>query len=189
MAMHPFATLLGGLALCAATTLADTATVYKTVDEQGNVSFSDSPPAPGASAQTLHYPTADPSDSDTYRQRLEDMRDTTDRMAADRREREQQRAEQRRELAATDRGPADDTYPGYAGDYYSGGYPVYLGPVRPPHHHRPPHFPPTYPPLHPDRPWPRPPLARPPAQGVEGLRSNLRNNSQLMRPMLPRRGQ
>lgn len=166
------------LALTPSGALADSATVYKTVDEHGVASFSDTPPATGETAETLQYDTASRAPDESYRQRLEDMRETTDRMAADRREREQHRAELRRQSQlARDEGLASNRdydygdYLGYPGGYgYGYPYPVYNN--RP--HHRP-------------RP-PRPPLAKP-ATGVDALRRNLHNNSQLMRPMLPRRGQ
>ncbi|GAB3284616.1 DUF4124 domain-containing protein [Parahaliea aestuarii] len=169
--------LLGAFTLYSAIAQADTATVYKTVDENGVVSFSDSPPAAGTSGETLEFQTAEPGADSDYQQHLEHMRETTDRMAADRREREQHRAELLRQqaerqaaLAASEQASEYDdlAYPGG----YGYPYPVYLDPPRRPHHQH--------------RPHPRPPLAKPP-QGVEGLRSNLRNNSQLMRPMLPRR--
>ncbi|TXS93869.1 DUF4124 domain-containing protein [Parahaliea maris] len=162
------------LALLSSGTLADSATVYKTVDEDGVVSFSDTPPAEGKTAETLEYSTANSAPDEAYQQRLEDMRETTDRMAADRREREKHRAELRRqsqlardEALASNQNYDYNDYLGYPGGY-AYPYPIYNN--RP--HHRP-------------RP-PRPPLAKPPT-GVEALRRNLNNNSQLMRPMLPRR--
>lgn len=65
-------------------------TVYRSVDSNGVVEFSDIPPPQGVSAETLQIvvPTSAPADS---LQNLEAMRQTTNRMAADRQEREAQR--------------------------------------------------------------------------------------------------
>tara|TARA_R110002110_G_scaffold330339_1_gene541603 strand:+ start:23536 stop:24069 length:534 start_codon:yes stop_codon:yes gene_type:complete len=78
------------------------ATVYRTVDENGVVSFSDTQPENHAGeVEQLQIDVTDPQLSDADRQRLEDMRKTTDLMAADRREREQHRAELRQQALAT----------------------------------------------------------------------------------------
>lgn len=69
-------------------------TVYKWVDEKGQVSFSDQPPATAAAVETLQLRTPQPVDAALTEQRLAQMREVTDRMARDRREREKRRAEQ-----------------------------------------------------------------------------------------------
>jgi hypothetical protein len=74
-------------------------TVYRSVDESGAVSFSDTPPAEDQDVEELTINVAPPQDPEAYQQNLEDMRETTDRMAEDRRAREKHRAEMR-ELAA-----------------------------------------------------------------------------------------
>ncbi len=173
------ATLLFGLSFALSFGLlfsvpAAASTVYKTVDADGNVSFSDTPPADGREAQEMQIETAPPADDAVYQQRLEAMRESTDRMAADRREREKHRAELRQQQAEAQQ-PAYYPVPTPTYDYlpYGGGYPVY---IQRPGHARPGHVRPGH---------VRPPV-RPPQQPPEGIRSNLYNNSQLMRPMLPR---
>ncbi len=109
------------------------ATVYKSVDEQGRVTFSDQPPAAGEAAETLTYDPGDPVSAEEAQQRLDRMRETTDRMAAGRREREAARAaaEPRPSQPAA---PAPvEPLPTY--------YPVYLGGARRPPYHRPGHRP------------------------------------------------
>ena len=71
-------------------------TVYKTIDEGGVVTFSDTPPANNIVVETVVIDTPPPPSSDLTAQRLEAMRETTDRMAADRMAREKHRAEMRR---------------------------------------------------------------------------------------------
>ena len=140
-------------------------TVYKTVDENGVVSFSDSS-SQGMEAEVLHIatPPAQPAGDQTAN--LEAMRETTDRMAADRREREKHRAELK-ELAST---PQNAAAPGYIDSYSTavgGGY--YYPPGRP--SWRPGNGP------KPEHPIVRPPLL-PTSSAFRGA------NSQLMRPML-----
>ena len=77
------------------------ATVYKTVDENGVVSFSDMPPGDSASAEVLQITPALSKSPEEYLAWLDQMRDTTDRMAADRREREEHRAKLREVRART----------------------------------------------------------------------------------------
>ena len=131
--------------------LAGAATVYKSVDEQGRVTFSDQPPAAGK-VEVLQYHIAGKSRSALDTARLEAMRETTDRMAADRREREAARARARSQAAAQ-RAAAAPTYVYPEDRYYSSAYllpgrPLVRPPQRPPHV-RPPHL--------------RPPSGRPPA--------------------------
>ena len=162
------------LAMCLTWTsglvMAQGQTVYKSVDEDGNVTFSDSPPADAKSTQELQVNVPDPQPAGEQQQALQDMRETTDRMAADRREREKHRAEMKelnsRTAAAA---PTANEQPDYNyQDYYSTvpGYGVrsryYYGPHRPGYKPRPEH-----------------PITRPPLQ-----HQGHSNNSQLMRPLV-----
>lgn len=146
--------------------LADATTVYRTVGEDGVVQFSDQPPA-DAPAETLHINTPAPAADGQYQQNLEAMRETTDRMAAERRAREVHRAELREiaQRAQPEPAPQVQVYERYlpAVGYY------------PPHYRpRPPHYRPGQPPLRP-RPQPLPANERP-----------TEHNSQLMRPITSR---
>lgn len=156
--------LLAMLLACSTTSLATT--VYKTVDENGVVSFSDTPTE--ADAEVVKIATPPAQSPEKHLADLEAMRETTDRMAEDRREREKHRAELR-QLAAQNSIPQYPVQP-VSNDYY---YPIYSprypGNGRPPYH-----------PGH--RPEPEHPIARPPLLPDSGpVRPN---NSQLMRPML-----
>ena len=171
------------------------ATVYRTVDENGVVSFSDAPPEGDPMAESITIDTPQPQSPEAARQRLEDMRETTDRMASDRREREKHRAEMRELQARSQPAPQTGYSERYDDDYY---YPVYTSsrvhrrssyggtPWRPGHR--------------PDvgirPPRPEHPIARPPLRPGIGYRPvnrpqgnvNLGSNSQLMRPIVsPRR--
>jgi hypothetical protein len=159
--------------LCALPGIA--ATVYKTVDEQGVVSFSDRKPAGDAPVETLQVEVQEPQPSAEVEARLEAMRRTTDRLAADRRERERQRAALRKLQAQALPPSAAPDYTDYRWD--ATGYPGdYVYPARRPWR---PHYRPR--PVHPVA---RPPLRQPPA----GAEYPLRNNAQLMRPLVsPRR--
>jgi hypothetical protein len=140
-------------------------TVYKTVDENGVVSFSDSA-SQGEEAEVMHIATPPAQPGGDQTENLEAMRETTDRMAADRREREKHRAEIK-ELART---PQNAPTPNYLDSYSTsvgGGY--YYRPGGPPW--RPGHG------LKPEHPIVRPPLS-PQGSVFRGA------NSQLMRPML-----
>ncbi len=68
------------------------ATVYRSVDAEGKVSFSDTPPAAGTATEVIEtrdtYTSPDPDSAE----RLQQMRETTDRLRADRLAREQERA-------------------------------------------------------------------------------------------------
>lgn len=77
------------------------ATVYKTVDENGVVSFSDTPPGDSSSVEVLQITPALSNSPEEYAAWLEQMRETTDRMASDRREREEHRAKLREARART----------------------------------------------------------------------------------------
>lgn len=145
---------LPALALFCSFTVTAT-TVYKTVDENGVVSFSDAAPDGEAPVETVVIDTQQSQLSpQEQRQRLEDMRETTDRMAADRMAREKHRAEMRKMQAQRQPQP---TYPQYYEPQviYSGysrhrtrrpgwnhrprpEHPIARPPYRPPGHSRPP---------------------------------------------------
>ena len=140
-------------------------TVYKTVDENGVVSFSDT--STEAGAEVLEITVAPPRSVENHLKNLEAMRKTTDRMADDRREREKHRA-QLKEMEARSVPPLQPAY-NEGATVISGGY--YYPPGRPPWRpgYRPkPEHPIVYPPLRPD------------SNAFRGA------NSQLMRPMLGR---
>ena len=106
------------------------ATVYKSVDEHGVVSFSDTPPADSADVQRMQIDTPPPSSTGEYEQNLEAMRETTDRMAADRREREKHRAEMREIQARSNARQSSDYYDrdySYDDYTYASGYRGYTG--------------------------------------------------------------
>ncbi len=165
------------------------ATVYRTVDDSGVVSFTDIRPTGEVPVETLVIDARAPQVSETQRQRLQDMRDTTDRMAADRMAREKHRAELRQLQAQTQARyqppqeyPADNN-PVYWG--YSSGYSGYYNyPARRPwkRGHRPrPEHPIAGHPIagHPisGQPIARPPL-RLPAQGHSSdIRTSLPGNN------------
>lgn len=158
------------LALITATTTvqAAPATVYKTVDDRGHVTFSDTPPKDGTATETLQIHTTEPLTDQASQQRLEDMRETTDRMAADRRQREQHRAQLREEARKANQGADQAPVDRYYSELYSPGYYPYPVYYHRRHHHRGPR---------PDHPDVRPPLR---SGGA------LHRNAQLMRPILPR---
>lgn len=168
------------------------ATVYKTVDENGVVSFSDTPPGDPAQAEKLQINAPPPSSTGEYQQNLEDMRETTDRMAADRREREKHRAEMRELQARTNAyGEPDYSSSGYDDYSYVTGYRGYnrggrYKPGKPWKPGRPPYRP-GY------KPKPEHPIARPPHRPGAGQPEEFgatrptQNNSQLMRPITSRR--
>jgi hypothetical protein len=137
------------LLLCCIPTSA--ATVYRTVDEHGVVSFSDTRPAGDVAVETMVIDTQAPQVSEAAQQRLQDMRETTDRMATDRMAREKHRAEIR-QLQAQAQPRYDYQYPRESNPQYVGfssGYSGYSS--------------------YPSRPWrrshkrrPQHPIARPP---------------------------
>jgi hypothetical protein len=128
-------------------------TVYKSVDDSGVVSFSDTVIEENVQLEQVEIDVEETRDEDAQ-QRLHDMRDTTDRMAADRRAREKHRAEMRELQAETD---ALRTPQYYSNEYdyrtvHTGGYGYYNYPnrryYRRPGHGRPEH-PIARPPLRP----------------------------------------
>jgi len=146
--------------VCTVPTMA--ATVYKTVDENGVVSYSDTPPADDVQVEILEIFSAAPALSESAQEQLEAMRETTDRMVADRQQREQHRAELRK-LQAQSEPPTQvieyATPPSYVGGTYPVYYP-YPG-YRPGRGHRPrPEHPIARPPLRPGSP------GQVPARGV-----------------------
>jgi len=148
-----------GLALLGSALPASAATVYKTVGENGVVTYSDKPPAAEVEVETLVIDVQTPELSEPAQQQLEALRETTDRMVADRQQREKHRAEMRKlQVESEPRTQVIDYaapfgYGGIYGGYYP--YPVY----RPGSGHRPGG---GYRPR-PENPIARPPL-RPPAQ-------------------------
>lgn len=119
--------------LCGTSSLA--ATVYKTVNEDGSTSFSDTRPVTDAPVEKMKVDVQESSLSpEEQQQRLDDMRQTTDRMASDRMEREQNRAKQLAQQQAQQQQQAVPQVPEYT-DYmrYSSGYSRYSGyPLRRP---------------------------------------------------------
>lgn len=147
--------VLASLMLAAAPVFS--ATVYKTVDENGVVSYSDTAPAPEQEAEVMVIDVQAPQDSESAQEQLEAMRETTDRMVADRQQREKHRAEMRKLQAENEPPPQAIEYgapvdnSGIYTGYYP--YPVYRPgggyrprpghPIaRPPLRPRPPGYPP-----------------------------------------------
>jgi len=87
------ATLALLLLVVAVSTLA--ATVYKTVDAKGVVTYSDTPPVGEVEVETLEIDVQAAAPSQGAQEQLESMRETTDRMVADRQQREKHRAQMR----------------------------------------------------------------------------------------------
>lgn len=113
--------LVALLLLCSQPALATT--VYKSVDDSGVVNFSDTLIEENVLLEEVEIRNeANPSDEDVQ-QRLDDMRTTTDRMAADRMAREKHRAEMRELAAKSNASRAPDYY--YPANYDYG--PVYSG--------------------------------------------------------------
>ena len=109
--------------------LADT--VFRTVDDNGMASFSDTRPEGDTSVETLVIDVHSPQLSDLEQHRLKLIRETSDRMAAARMAREKHRAELRllevqfqsqQQIQYQPRYQPDNT-PSYFG--YSSGYPGY----------------------------------------------------------------
>ena len=129
---------------CAHSALSET--VYRTVDDNGVVSFSDTPPGNSSAIETLQVSVPETNPDDLQQDRLEQMRETTDRMAADRMAREKHRAELRKleresqpSQVVTREPDYDITLPYY---YSSGwrhsrprpGHPIVNPPLRPTPH-------------------------------------------------------
>jgi Domain of unknown function (DUF4124) len=133
-------------------------TVYKSVDENGVVSFSDSPPEENTLVEEVNIDIPESGAGDQARQRLEDMRETTDRMVADRMAREKHRAELRELDARTGamQTPPYESEDDYYPAVYTGGYGYYDYPYPYRRHHR-----------RPDPIQPGYPIARPPLRPVK----------------------
>ncbi|MEH6590916.1 MAG: DUF4124 domain-containing protein [Halioglobus sp.] len=143
--------------------------VYKSVDENGVVSFSDTAPTNNNEVETLEINTPQPGNVEEYNKQLEDMRETTDRMVADREAREKHRAEML-ELQASRTAaqlPAYE-YPLYPSSYSHRSSRSYR-------HTRPPYYP-GY------KPTPVPPIYHPPLRPV--ILPYPGSNAQLMRPLV-----
>jgi hypothetical protein len=136
-------------------------TIYKSVDAQGRVTFSDQPPLAEELVDVIQYRESRQLASALATERIEAMREVTDRMAADRREREESRVKARANRLATrpDTRYYDDSDYGYSSGYYPVYHPRRIGPggrppgVRPPGVH--------------------PPIARPPFQHRPAHRQNV----------------
>ncbi len=135
--------------LCCLPSLA--ATVYKSIDENGVVSYSDTRPPEDILVETVVIQESPAPEGGQEQQRLQDMRETTDRMITDRMAREKHRAELRQLAANKNTQPASQE----PLQYYNN-VPIYTGyqdyplrqPWRRPHYPRPQH-PIVYPPLRP----------------------------------------
>lgn len=116
------------------------ATVYKSVDDNGVVSFSDTRPPGDVLVETVVIDVPAPPSSNVTEQRLADMRDTTDRMASDRMAREKHRAELRQLDAQKYADAASQELVEYYDPVtvYSGDYQRPVGPRRR-YHNRPAH--------------------------------------------------
>lgn len=150
------------------------ATVYKTVGEDGVVSFSDTPPTGDVATEVMEVASPTPQSAETYLEQLSAMREVTDRLASDRREREKHRAELKALNARTQayETPIQPAYRQYS-DYYPSSIRRYRRAVR-------------YPWFPGHGPKPVHPIVRPPL--LSGLGGAGSSNSQLMRPMLSTRG-
>ncbi|MEE4108649.1 MAG: DUF4124 domain-containing protein [Halieaceae bacterium] len=147
------------------------------MDERGVVSFSDQPPDDGPVEAIRIDPPAKADDPDLDA-RLEAMRETTDRMASDRREREKHRAELRAARAQPEPSPVPTVV--QAAPSIGPFWPAYH-PWRPRPPLRPP--PPLRPhPGHPSAGTPPHPPAAPPGWSVIQP-----GNAQLMRPVVSKR--
>jgi hypothetical protein len=137
-------------------------TVYKTVDQYGVVSFTDIRPNSAGPVETLVIDVRQPQLNDTDQQRLSALRETTDRMAADRREREKHRAEMRQQTIS--RQPQYAAAPYYQPTSFVGYSSSARFSRRGYNRHRPGHTigrPPQHPGVHPPM---RPPQHQRPAQ-------------------------
>ncbi|MEE4278508.1 MAG: DUF4124 domain-containing protein [Halieaceae bacterium] len=139
-------------------------TVYRSIQDDGVTSFSDTPPE-ARKAEKIVIDTPKPSNDASLEERLATMRETTERMAEDRRERERHRAELKAlRTPAVEREPQPPVVAQPAYTYW----PVARPPLWRPH------------PSPRIRPTPRP--QTPPGWSV--LKPG---NAQLMRPVVSRR--
>jgi uncharacterized iron-regulated membrane protein len=149
---------------------AGSTTVYKSVDRNGVVEFSDTPPSEGGSVETFRIVVPFSNAAESLQQ-LEAMRQTTDRMASDRQEREAQRELVRLRAAAKQAAARQKSAPREEVRYEY----IYLpAPIAPPWrqgHHAP------------RRPYPHRPGG---SEDPSRLGIIPGPNSQLMRPILSR---
>ncbi len=130
------ALLVASTAMCSAVTASST-TVFRSVDENGVITFSDTMPDNATSVETVELAVTPAADAETTARQLQEMRATTDRMVADRQAREQHRAKLRREqrqeqsLAAAMRREQDATLAAQRPQPYY--YPTYTPYRRHPH--------------------------------------------------------
>ncbi|MFK8043568.1 DUF4124 domain-containing protein [Congregibacter sp.] len=145
-------------------------TVYKTV-EDGVTTYSDSPPESGP-AEVMTIDVAPPAEDGVLEERLAEMRDTTDRMASDRREREKHRAEMRdlQQTAVVTPSTPQPATGSMTTSWQNSYWPGYGQPVRP------------RPPIRPGRPVRPKPTPEP--YGAPGWSVMQPGNSQLMRPIV-----
>jgi Domain of unknown function (DUF4124) len=111
-------------------------TIYRTTGADGEASFSDTPPQNGTQADEVEIEVTAPIIDQSTQQRLANLRETTDRMVADRMAREKHRAELRQLQAEAER-RQQQVLANENGDYYNNGYERdyyyprrYLGPIR-----------------------------------------------------------
>lgn len=164
--MKAIIAVLAVAVVCTPGAAAAAQTVYRSV-EDGVTTFSDTPPADGA-AEVIDIEVPPRAEDGLLESRLAEMRETTDRMAEDRREREQQRAILRTARADAKEPPAPPAEPSVV---WAGGYWPTFG--RPGFRPRPPFRPPVR---------PRPPARVPPGWSVLEP-----GNAQLMRPIVSSR--
>ncbi|MGD9660469.1 MAG: DUF4124 domain-containing protein [Porticoccaceae bacterium] len=131
--LHWFAALIVTLAL-----QADAATVYKYRNANGAITYSDNPPLHTDDYEIIELQSQQPGDPEAHRQMLDQMTATSDRLQADRRQREKDRQD-----SAPSRASPPPYYP-QTGEPQTSYYPGY------PYYHRPYHRNPR-PPLRNDR--------------------------------------
>jgi len=158
-------------------------TVYKSVDENGVVTFSDTLPEGDVQVEILEIEAPPPQDPNAYQEELEAMDEATGQMVADRMARERHRAELREIEARTEayRGlpeTVDEPYNRYLPLYTDRRYRIH----RRPEWQRGPEYPAAGPPLRPVEPGPNDQLMRPivSSSGSDAGSSN----DQLMRPLV-----
>jgi hypothetical protein len=141
------------LVCTAVSAISSAATVYKSYDASGRVTFSDQPPARAVSVEKLEVLVQPAADPDLYLARMRAMTEVTDKIAAARMERERLRAQTRRESTRAVEYATEEYSPGYYAAYPGYGYSSGL----PRRYHRKRH--------HPSHPIVRPPMhaARGPA--------------------------
>ncbi len=118
------------------------ATVYKSVDARGRITFSDTPPEQAVTIEKLVIEVQPAASPELYLERMAAMTEITDKIAVERREREQARLEIRQQAETR----YIETSPVLVQGSYSG-YGSYSGQRRG-YHRRNPHTP-THPIVHP----------------------------------------